>query len=115
MHRLLLPIGLTRVAGTDTAKDVTHSVLSAGAAIGAGLLTRKLLTTAWTRATGEEPPKNPADPTVGWQQALTWAAATGVGVGVGRVLGRRLAADVWEGLADEAPPLDRDLDLDAEA
>lgn len=69
--------------------------LSTAAAIGAGIVTRNVLARVWSNATGEEPPNNPADPSVGWQQALTWAAATGVAVGVGRVVGRRLAAGAY--------------------
>lgn len=77
--------------------DGAFGVPSALAAVAAGVVTRKLLTSVWTSVTGREPPKNPADPAVDWQEALTWAAATGVGVGVGRVVARRVAADVFDG------------------
>lgn len=77
-------------------QDGTYSALSTAAAIGAGIVTRSVLKRMWTSATGEEPPNNPADPSVGWSQALTWAAAAGVAVGVGRVVGRRLAAGAYE-------------------
>lgn len=80
----------------EAEQDTAYRALSTLAAIGAGVLTRKLLSRVWTDVTGEEPPANPADPTVGWRAALTWAAATGVAVGVGRVVGRRLAAGAWE-------------------
>lgn len=77
-------------------QDTAYRALSTLAAIGAGVLTRNLLTRVWTDATGEDPPTNPADPAIGWREALTWAAATGVAVGIGRVVGRRLAAGAWE-------------------
>lgn len=76
-------------------QDTTYSALSTAAAIGAGIATRSLLKRVWTDATGEEPPNNPADPSVSWAEALTWAAAAGVAVGVGRVVGRRLAAGAY--------------------
>lgn len=80
---------------SDGEQGTAYRALSTAAAIGAGILVRNLATRVWSNATGEEPPANPADPTVGWRQALTWAAATGIAVGVGRVVGRRLAAGAW--------------------
>ncbi len=81
---------------SEADRGTAYRALSTMAAIGAGILTRKLLSRLWADVTGEEPPDNPADPSVGWRAALTWAAATGVAVGVGRVVGRRLAAGAWE-------------------
>lgn len=80
----------------DADTDTLYSALSTVAAIGAGVLTRNLMTRVWTDTTGQEPPRDPSDPAVGWQEALTWAAAAGVAVGVGRVVGRRLAAGAYE-------------------
>lgn len=77
-------------------QDSTYRMMSTAAAIGAGVLTRSLLKRVWTDTTGEEPPNDPADPSVGWPAALTWAAAAGIAVGVGRVVGRRLAAGAYE-------------------
>ena len=37
-------------------------------------------------------------------EALSWAIATGVGVGVTRLLAIRTAAVVWEAATDEPPP-----------
>lgn len=79
----------------DDDQGTAYRALSTAAAIGAGIVTRNVLTRVWSDATGEEPPQNPADPSVGWRDALTWAAATGVAVGVGRVVGRRLAAGAY--------------------
>ena len=77
-------------------QDSTYSTMSTAAAIGAGIVTRNVLKRVWTGTTGEEPPNDPADPSVAWTEALTWAAAAGVAVGVGRVVGRRLAAGAYE-------------------
>lgn len=81
---------------SEADQDTAYRAWSTMAAIGAGVLTRNLLSRLWADVSGEEPPANPADPAVGWRAALTWAAATGVAVGVGRVVGRRLAAGAWE-------------------
>lgn len=112
VYKLLLSVGLAKAAENDTVQNAAFSAMSALSAIAAGILTRKVLTKVWTKAAGREPPANPADPTVDWQEAVTWAAATGVGVGVGRVVGRRAAADVWERAAGEPAPAQRDLQPD---
>ena len=81
---------------SDDQDSSTYRTLSTAAAIGAGIATRSVLKRVWTDTTGEEPPNDPADPSVAWPEALTWAAAAGVAVGVGRVVGRRLAAGAYE-------------------
>lgn len=68
-----------------------ESLLISASAIGAGLLTRKVLTKAWTRVRGSKPPVNPAAPGVNWSDALIWAAAVGATIGVARVISRRTA------------------------
>ena len=49
-----------------------------------------MLTTAWTKITGKEPPQNPEDPEVGWAEAMGWAAMMGVAVSIARLLATRL-------------------------
>lgn len=60
------------------------------AALGAAFITRKVVTTAWTKITGKEPPENPEDPEVGWAEAMGWAAMMGVAVSIARLLATRL-------------------------
>jgi hypothetical protein len=48
------------------------------AVTGGAFLLRKLLATAWTKITGKVPPTDVSDPSVSLQEALVWAAATGV-------------------------------------
>lgn len=100
LQKLVLTTAMSALAGTDTAQDTAQSVATTAAAIGAGIVTRSLITKAWEASTGEEPPNDPTAPGVTWKQALTWAAATGVGVGVGRVVGRRFAAKAFDKDAD---------------
>jgi hypothetical protein len=66
-------------------------LVTALATTGAVMLTRKVITFAWTRITGKEPP-NAADPAVGIAQALTWAVVTGITVEAARVFATRATA-----------------------
>lgn len=42
---------------------------------------------------GEDVPANPADPDVGWRDALLWAAVSGIVGGVARMSSRRLLGE----------------------
>lgn len=85
-------------------RERTWKLVSTGAGVLAGLAVRRALTSAWTRTTGDDPPGNPAAPSQGWTTALAWAAATGAGIGMARLVAARLAAAAWEAATDEAPP-----------
>ena len=69
--------------------EVAPVVLGLVAGFAAEFLTRKALTFAWTRATGEEPPTDLESPDVSLGRALSWAVIAGVGVEVARVLAVR--------------------------
>lgn len=56
---------------------------------GAGFVARKLLTFAWTKITGKEPPEHPEDPQVGLREALIWGIVVGAGVHTARLLATR--------------------------
>ena len=58
----------------------------------AGFIARKLITYAWTKATGKEPPTNPEDPGVALVEALGWSVLTGVTVAAVRLLAIRAVA-----------------------
>jgi Protein of unknown function (DUF4235) len=70
----------------------------------AGLAMKRGLEVIWKAFRGSTPPKVAADRDSSWLDALIWAAATGVGVGVARLLAVRTAAAVWEATIHEAPP-----------
>lgn len=101
--RMLASLQPTRT-GTDRRQRQLWKVWSTLAGVGAGLLTRTAIQTAWTARTGEEPPSNPADPGVAWPQALAWSAGLGVGVGVARTIAERGAARAWTEATGELPP-----------
>jgi hypothetical protein len=71
--------------------DIGTKAVSAVAAMAAAFAARKLVTFAWTKAIGKEPPTHPEDPQVALGEALGWAALTGVTVEAARLLATRAA------------------------
>ena len=76
----------------DRKVDLGTKIVSAVAAMAAAFVARKLITFAWTRATGKKPPAHPEDPQVALTEALGWSVLTGVGVEAARLLATRAAA-----------------------
>jgi Protein of unknown function (DUF4235) len=76
----------------DRKVDIGTKVISAVAAMAAAFVARKVVTLAWTKATGKEPPIHPEDPQVGLGEALGWSMLTGVTVEAARLLATRAAA-----------------------
>ncbi len=58
--------------------------------IATGVVTRKVsmvvLDKVWRKTKKTEPPADPASPGTPWVEAITWAAASGVAVGVARLV-----------------------------
>jgi hypothetical protein len=72
-----------------------YSLLGLAATVGATMVARKLMTTVWKLSTGKQPPSNPEHPDVSMGEAVAWAAASGVAVGLARMLASRKAADYY--------------------
>ena len=66
-------------------------------AVGAlsAMVAQKAVRGAWKLATGDEPP-DPNDPATPLSEALIWALAGGIGIGVAQLLTNRFAAARWE-------------------
>ena len=77
--------------------------VATGSAILAAVAVRNLLTRGWKRWKRADPPENPADPAVDWGEAIAWTMATGVAVGLGRLVAKRLAAGAWARVREENP------------
>ena len=78
---------------TDDRKvDPGTKVFNALTTMAAGFVARKLITYAWTKVTGKEPPTNPEDPQVALVEALSWSVLTGVTVAAFRLLAIRAVA-----------------------
>ena len=75
--------------------------------IATGIATRKIsmvvLDKVWRKTKRTEPPADPASPGTPWAEALIWAAASGVAVGVGRLVATKGAATAKMKLTGKAP------------
>lgn len=65
---------------------------------------KAVLEKTWKRTKGTEPPRNPAAPDTTWTEALSWAVASGVALGVARMLATRGAAEAWHKATGSLPP-----------
>jgi len=71
------------------------TVFSMTSGLAAVFVAKKGLDKAWSLATGKTPPENPADPDVEVWEAVSWAIASGVAVGLARMLAQRRAASYY--------------------
>ena len=90
----------------DRIRLAEWKVVSTLSGLLAGVVVRRLLNLLWAKASPSDhtPPLNAADREIGWGEALSWSVATGVGVGVARVVSDRLAASTWEMATGSPPP-----------
>ena len=58
------------------------------------VIAQKVVTMAWEAVTGDSPP-DPNDPDTPITQALIWAAASGLGVGMSQLLMNRFVQRRW--------------------
>jgi len=73
----------------DQKLDLGTRVFNTLTTMAAGFVARKMITFAWTKVTGKEPPTNSEDPGVALVEALTWSVLTGVTVAAFRLLAIR--------------------------
>ncbi len=78
----------------DDDGSMAFKLMTAAATIGSSFVARKVATVGWKAAMGSEPPVNPEDPEVTWQEAMAWAVVSGAAIGVARLLASRQTA-VW--------------------
>ena len=88
----------------ETAEKLSWQVLTTVAAVGAAIVVRKVLSATWAAVRPDPPPDNPADPATRWGEALAWTAATGLVVGVARMVAGRGAAGAWTKATGTLPP-----------
>lgn len=75
-----------------------------GAAVLAGVAVRNALMAVWRSVMKNDPPNNPADPATSWGEAIAWTAATGMAIGVARMVASRGAAAGWQKVTGNLPP-----------
>ena len=87
-----------------TMEKTVWKLAATGAAIVAGIAVRNVLMSTWRAVMKQEPPNNPADPATSWGEAVAWTAATGLAVGVARMVASRGAAAGWQKATGKLPP-----------
>ncbi len=88
----------------DFSRKIVWNLYAGGIAAVTALVTKKGLDAAWLTVTGEEPPEA-NDPSTPTSEALAWALALAVGLGVTQVMVNRFAAKRWEQFTGEASPV----------
>ncbi len=75
--------------------DLVWSLAASAAAVAAAGLAERLLTKGWVAKRGKVP-GNPVNGDTSWGEAMAWAAASGVVLGVVRLLAQRGVAEVFQ-------------------
>ncbi|TDD77746.1 DUF4235 domain-containing protein [Actinomadura rubrisoli] len=83
--------------------DIGYRAMAGAAAFAGGFVAKKVITLAWKKATGKEPPTNPESPDVALTEAIGWAVVMGVGMELARLLATRAAARQWAKDTGELP------------
>ena len=78
-------------------------LVGTGSAVLAGIVANKVVTEAWRRS-GRDVEIDPNNPDVPLGQAIAFAAAVGLAVGVARVFATRQAATYYRKAAGHLPP-----------
>jgi hypothetical protein len=106
------PVGdaAAEAAAADNSGKLGHKVLSGVGAAATTAVAQKVLKKGWTKATGKEPPADPAHPDVKWREAVGWAAASAMVVAVARLLAQRKVAQTWRRASGTLPPGMNDKD-----
>ena len=82
-------------------------LVSTGIGMLGGLLARKPMRAAFQafrKDAGAPSPFDPTDAGFSWPDALLWAAAAGIGLGIARVVSTRIASMGWEAATGTLPP-----------
>ena len=87
----------------DKKAGAGSKVANAVAGAAAAFVARKLLTLAWTKIVGKEPPDSPEDPQVALGEAMAWGVLMGAGVGLARLLATRAVVH-RAGITQATPP-----------
>ena len=88
-----------------------YTLLGLAATVAATIAARKAMTATWKLSTGKQPPSNPEHPDVSMGEALAWAVASGVAVGVARMLASRKAADYYRRSTGHLPSNLEDVEV----
>lgn len=79
----------------DEIKKLTYNLVAAGVAMLAAKVVQAGIEKGWEAVQKDEPPENPNDPETPWKEALIWSVATGVLIGLAKLLAKRGTAASW--------------------
>ncbi len=88
-------------------RERTWKLVSVTSGLLGGLLARRLIRVVYRTISKDTAPATPFDPTnpqFSWSDAVLWAAAAGIGLGIAKVVSARLAALGWEVATGTLPP-----------
>jgi hypothetical protein len=88
-------------------RERTWRLVSTGTGMLAALLVRKLVRAAYRALRSDASPSTPFDPEstgFSWPDAVLWAAAAGIGLGIAKVVSARVATLGWEVATGTLPP-----------
>ena len=101
-------------SGNDNAREPDRigrermwKLVSTGTGMLCGLIVRKLMRAGYTAIRKDAAAPSPFDPTkarFSWPDALVWAAAAGIGLGIAKVVSARVAIFGWETATGTVPP-----------
>lgn len=69
----------------------------------AGLAARRVLLATWRFFRDSDPPANPASRRTTWAEAVAWSVASGVALGLARLIAQRGAAEAWHAATGSYP------------
>ncbi len=79
-------------------------LLGTGSAVVAGIAATKALNATWKTATGRPAPTTPESPEIAGREAMVWAAASGMAIGMARMYTTRRLASYWARSTGKLPP-----------
>lgn len=74
--------------------NIVAKILTAGAAVAASFIARKMTDGTWKFVTGSDSPENPEDPDIDIKEAIAFAVLSGALVGLARMLANRQTSKV---------------------
>lgn len=83
--------------------ELAWMIVAAGAAALAGSIVQRGLNSGWNAVMHEDPPNVKELPVKPWRVAFAYTLASGIAVGMARLLSQRGAAMGWEKITGEPP------------
>lgn len=84
-------------------EERTWKIFATVVGIVSAITARRVLNQYWSKRKGAKP-GNTANDDTAWRDAVLFAAMSGVGVGLARIVADRAAAEVWRTVKGTYPP-----------